>query len=109
MNESSNSAVIGARQTRATVVTTTKQVEPTETFLETDSTGGAFTVTMPHSLECPAGQTYLIRHIVDGGDVTIAFKSTDRGPSGLVMTAVNGYVSLVAGHGQWTVSDSKLS
>lgn len=110
-NQASNSAVIGAKQARAAVVLTTKSVAPTETHLETDSTAGAFTMTMPYSYECPAGRPFTIRHIVDGGDVTVAFKTQEGIVPGTaqVITVAGGYTVLVPFEGGWAVADSKLS
>lgn len=109
MNQTSNTAVIGAKQTRQAPKTTTASLAPTDMYVETDSTGGAFTVTMPNSRECPQGAHYTVKHITDGGDVTIAYKSSDNGPSGQVITVAGGYVTFVANPGQWAVAAAVLS
>lgn len=110
MNQTSNSSVIGAKQQRTAVVTTTKSVAPTETFLECDSTGGAFTITMPYSFECAQGQLYLIRLIVDGGDLTVNFKAQDTGDlTSIVITIAGGYLVLAAFPNGWTNVASVLT
>lgn len=109
MNQTSNTAVIGSKQKRIAPKTTTASLGPADTYVETDSTGGAFTVTMPLSYECPQGQTYRIKHITDGGDVTIAYKTGDNGPASQVITVAGGYVDLVPSPGQWAVTAAKLS
>jgi hypothetical protein len=109
MNQTPNSAVIGSKQKRIAPKTTTASLGPTDNYVETDSTGGAFTVTMPFSYECPQGSLYMIRHIVDGGDVTIAYRTGDRGPASQIITAAGGYVALIANPGQWSVAAAVLS
>lgn len=109
MNQSGNSAIIGSKQKRYAPKTTTTSLGPCDNYVETDSTAGAFTVTMPFSYECPQGSIYIIRHIVDNGDITIAYKTGDRGPASQVITIANGWVALTPGPGRWVLVGSLLS
>lgn len=52
-------------------VTTTRTLKVYENMVEFDSTGGAFTCTLPKAAEAQ-GKYFTFRLAVDGGDVTLA-------------------------------------
>jgi len=89
-------------------VTTTLVMDVYDQVVECDSTGGAFTVTLPNVAEAK-GKMYSISLIVDNGDVTIQDNDESRDWADLVMTAANDYALVYSDGRKWFTLDSQLT
>jgi hypothetical protein len=93
---------------KTTFVTDDYSMSVRDYVVRADSTGGAFTITLPSVNEC-AGRLYAIHFSTDGGDVTIADNDESEDWSDLTMTAANDGVVLYSDGRKWWPLHSTLT
>jgi hypothetical protein len=86
-------------------VTTTLVMDVYDEVVECDSTGGAFTVTLP-LVSCAKGKIYTIKLVTDNGDITIEDQDESKhwGGDYTLDDAGDGYAFYSDGRKWWMIA-----